>query len=87
MLPRVGAGGGGAEIVGGYTQQPGPCEGLAIAWTLDHIYLQFTPSVLISELEGIAFPGQRKRANRRELGRRRGGWINGGGEMRPEPSV
>lgn len=64
-----------------------PMRGPVIARTLDHIYLQFTPSVLISELEGIAFPGQRKRANRRGLGRWRGGQINGGRETRPEPSV
>lgn len=55
-------------VVPGYTQQPVRCEGLVIARTLDHIYLPFTPSVLISELQGIAFPGQRKESKQMRAG-------------------
>ena len=66
--------------------------GLVIAETLDHIYLQFTPSCLdLWAIQGIAFPTQRKKASKQARAGRGGweaeGWMDGGREKRPGPSV
>lgn len=61
--------------------------GLVIAETLDHIYLQFTPSCLdLWAIQGIAFPTQRKKASK-GWGWEVEGWMDGGREKRPGPSV
>lgn len=42
--------------------------GLVIVETLDHIYLQFTPSCLdLWAIEGITFPAQRKQASKQAM--------------------
>lgn len=56
-----------------------PMWGLVIAKTLDHIYLQFTPSCLdLWAIQGITFPTESKQAG---LGVE--GWMDGGREKRP----
>lgn len=76
---------------GGKPSQPAtPMWGLVIAETLDHIYLQFTPSCLdLWAIQGITFPTQRKKASKqaRVGGGRWRGWMDGGREKRPGPSV
>lgn len=75
------------------SQPATPLWGLVIAETLDHIYLQFTPSCLdLWAIQRIAFPTQRKESEQVSEGFWGGGvdgWREGGrGRVkRPGPSV